>query len=246
MALSRVFRRKRPDHLLERLDALAAGKLVGPLHAWEAIHAELGLPGPVVIYALLFLALAKFLVLFAKVLVQGMAVALEIIVGNGEAARGGALVHVYEDDGARAGDEGNLVVGHKGVEFGGSVFERSAMAPDTHDSGRAGKGHEQDTDAAIARLVQVSVCFYPATGQVHVPEGALVDHAKVLAAFGGDVDVAMAGEGGGADPEHLLLLDPGEERSRNGLIEDAHDGRIVSCKRRRSVKLKKPIARAFS
>jgi hypothetical protein len=41
-----------------------------------------------------------------------------------------------------------------------------------------------------------------------VPEGFAVEHAEVLAAFGRDVDVAVAGEGCCADEEHLLVQNP--------------------------------------
>lgn len=152
----------------------------------------------------------------------------ELVDGDGEAARGAALMHVDENDRARAGDYRNLVLGNEIAEFRCAVFKRAAMTPDAYDFGRSVQGHEHDTNAPISRLVQVSVCFYAASRQVHVPERALVKNAKVLASFGGNVDVAMAGKRSATDPEYLLLQDPGYKRIRNGFIEDAHDDQFFS------------------
>jgi hypothetical protein len=47
-----------------------------------------------------------------------------------------------------------------------------------------------------------------AAGEIHVPEGFVVQEPEVLPAFGADVDVPCGGERRGRDPEEFLEEDP--------------------------------------
>lgn len=72
--------------------------------------------------------------------------------------------------------------------------------------------------------MQVRDCLDAGPGEVEVPELSCGDDAKVGAAFGGDIYMAVAGERGGGDVEEGLGEDPGDEGLGDCFVEGAHRG----------------------
>jgi len=110
-------------------------------------------------------------------------VANKVVVGDAEAAGCAALVHIYHDDAAGTGYGFDLMFSYEAFVFWGSVLDGAAFAPDTHDFWGTGKGHEHDANTTIAWLVKMRMCFYSATGKIHVPKRSFIQDAKVLTSF---------------------------------------------------------------
>jgi len=120
-------------------------------------------------------------------------VVFEIIIRHGEPARRADLVDIDDDDATRARDAIHFLRLDKLIEPRRSVLYHASVAEQPHDPGRAFESIQHDGHAVVARLVDVGDCLVAAAGELLVPEGFAVEHAEVLAAFGRDIDVAVAG-----------------------------------------------------
>lgn len=118
---------------------------------------------------------------------------------------------INNDDAAGARNAFHMMLFDKVIESRGAVLQHSAMAEQPHDPGRAFVGVQHDRHSVVAWLVDVGDGLVAAAGQLVVPEGLAVQDAEVLAAFGRDVHVSLAGERRCADEEHLLVEDPLDE-----------------------------------
>ena len=145
--------------------------------------------------------------LFASPFVEPVARAFVFVVGDGEAAGAGDAGDMDVDEGAGAGIRRELFgeFGEAGVGFGDDF----AAAVEADDLGRAIEGAEHDDDAAV--FLKVCGSFGAAAGIILVDDFHGAEDAEGIAAFGGEVDVGIGGEGRGADEEHFLLGDPGGE-----------------------------------
>lgn len=96
------------------------------------------------------------------------------------------------------------------------------MAPKPDDLRSTFKGTKHDHNPPIVRLKKVADGLIPATSKVMIPERLLVDHAKVLASLGRDVDMSSRRQRCCGDPEDLLFADPSNQTLWDGFVEDAH------------------------
>ena len=119
-------------------------------------------------------------------------VVFEIIIRHGEPARRADLVDINDDDTPRSRNTIHFLRLDKLIETRCSVLNHAAMAKQPHDPRRAFESVQHDSHTVVARLVDVRDGLVADAGELLVPEGFAVEHAEVLAAFGRDVDVAVA------------------------------------------------------
>lgn len=124
--------------------------------------------------------------------VENGPVILEVIIRHGKPARRADLVDINDDDTPRSRNTIHFLRLDKLIETRCSVLNHAAMAKQPHDPRRAFESVQHDSHTVVARLVDVRDGLVAAAGELLVPEGFAVEHAKVLAAFGRDVDVAVA------------------------------------------------------
>jgi hypothetical protein len=144
--------------------------------------------------------------------VENRSVVFEVVVRNREAARRADLVDVDEDDAASTRDAVHFVDFDELVEAWCAVFKYSAVPEQSHDPGWSFESIQHDGYAIVAGLVDVRDRLVSGTGELLIPERFTVEHTKVLAAFGRDIDMTVARQRCRADEEHLLVQDPLDER----------------------------------
>lgn len=125
-------------------------------------------------------------------IVEDGPVVLEIIIRHGEPARRADLMDVDDDDAASARDTVHFLSLDEFIKARRAIFDHSTVAEQPHDPGRAFESVQHNRHAVVARLVDVGDRLVAAAGELLVPERFAVEHAEVLAAFGRDVDVAVA------------------------------------------------------
>lgn len=124
--------------------------------------------------------------------VENGPVILEIIIRHGEPARRADLVDVDDDNATSAGNAIHFLRLDELIEPRRSVLDHAAVAEQPHDPGRAFESVQHNGHTVVAGLVDVGDGLVAAAGELLIPECFAVEHAEVLAAFGRDIDVAVA------------------------------------------------------
>jgi hypothetical protein len=130
--------------------------------------------------------------LLLEEVVENRPVVLEILVRNRKAARRADLMDVDDDNAAGARYTVDFLRLNKVLERWCAALKHSTVPKQPHDPGRALKGIQHDGHAVVAGLVDMRDRLVAAAGEFLVPERFTVEDPEVLAAFGRDIDVAIA------------------------------------------------------